>query len=69
MSDDPLWEWCTQYMLEGEARLVRHLLERRFGALPVWADQQLTRATQEDLMRWGQGVLAAKLSLEELLRT
>ena len=69
MFNQKLLEWCQQNKLHGEARLLRHLLEFRFGALPVWADQQLATATEEKLIRWGQAMLGSTLSLEQLLRT
>ena len=62
-------EWWERYTLQGEARLLRRLLERRFGALPTWVDQHLATASEENLIRWGQGILGEKLSLEQLLRT
>ena len=62
-------EWWERYTLQGEARLLRRLLERRFGTLPAWVDQHLATASEENLIRWGQGILGERLSLEQLLRT
>ena len=62
-------EWWERYTLQGEARLLRRLLERRFGALPAWVEQHLATAFKENLIRWCQGILGEKLSLEQLLRT
>jgi hypothetical protein len=62
------WEWYARYKRRGEARLLRLLLERRFGALPVWVDEQLGKATEREMLGWGQGLLSTKLSLEQLLR-
>ena len=69
VSDARKWEWYDRYKLKGEARLLRHLLEHRFGTLPAWIDEQLGKATEREMVRWGQGLLGTKLSLEQLLRT
>ena len=45
--------------VEGESRLLRRLLERRFGVLPEWASEQLTSASEKDLEAWGEAVLTA----------
>ena len=42
---------------EGETRLLKKQLERRFGALPVWAIERLNHANEQDLDRWGDAVL------------
>jgi hypothetical protein len=44
-------EWWERYTLQGEARLLRRLLERRFGALPAWVDEHLATASEENLIR------------------
>ena len=49
-------------------RLLRSLLTRRFGALPDWADQQLSQATTDQLEAWALRVLDAD-SLESVLRS
>jgi hypothetical protein len=54
---------------EGEARLLRHLLEGRFGILPAWVDERLSKATEADLVRWGAQVLDPASTLEQLLGT
>jgi len=48
-------------------RLLRSLLTRRFGPLPDWADQHLSKATTEQLEAWALRVLDAH-SLEAILR-
>jgi hypothetical protein len=62
-------EWWERYKLQGEARLLRRLIERRFGTRPAWADQQLATAREEKLISWGQEILGTTLSLEQLSRT
>ena len=45
--------------VEGESRLLRKQLERRFGALPTWATDKLNSAAEQDLESWGEAVLTA----------
>ena len=45
--------------VEGESRLLRRLLERRFGVLPEWASEQLISASEEQLEAWGEALLTA----------
>jgi hypothetical protein len=62
------WEqWKREGMLEGEARLLHRLLERRFGSLPTWVETRLAKAVEEDLVQWGERVLDPAVSLEQLL--
>ena len=58
-----------QHRLQGQARLLRHLLEIRFGALPPWAEQQVANAPEEQLFAWGVRLLDEKQSLQDVLRT
>jgi predicted transposase YdaD len=51
---------------EGEAALLRRLLVRRFGALPAWAEENLARASIEELETWGDRVLDAATLTEVL---
>jgi predicted transposase YdaD len=51
---------------EGESRVVRKLLQSRFGALPEWVEHRLAAAGTEDLERWAERVLTAE-SLEQVL--
>jgi predicted transposase YdaD len=52
---------------EGEASLLRRMLESRFGALPDWAVQKLEAADRATLEDWGVRLLEAE-SLEEVLK-
>ncbi len=45
--------------VEGVSRLLRRQLERRFGVLPEWASDQLTRASEQQLEVWGEALLTA----------
>jgi hypothetical protein len=54
-------------ILAGEARLLHRLLERRFGSLPTWGEARLSKAVEEELVRWGERVLDPTVSLEQLL--
>jgi hypothetical protein len=51
---------------EGEAALLRRLLERRFGALPAWARDRIAAADTAMLEDWGLRVLDAG-SLDDVL--
>ena len=51
---------------EGELAILRRQIEKRFGALPSWAEQRLSGASTEQLEGMATHVLDAA-SLEELL--
>jgi hypothetical protein len=48
-----------QGLQQGESRLLRKQLERRFGVLPQWASDKLNSAAEQDLESWGEAVLTA----------
>jgi predicted transposase YdaD len=52
-------EGRTEGWIEGEARLLRKLLIRRFGPLPAWAEAKLAGAEPAHLEVWGERVLEA----------
>ena len=54
--------------LEGESKLLKRLLERRFGALPAWATEKLSGASEQTLEAWGEAVLTAS-TLEAVFNT
>ena len=54
-------------LVEGESRLLRRLLERRFGVLPQWATEQLGSAKEVELEAWSEAVLTAP-TLEAVFR-
>ena len=45
--------------IEGESRLLKRLLERRFGLLPQWASERLGRAKEDELEAWSEAILTA----------
>ena len=45
--------------IQGEMQLLHKQLERRFGRLPDWVEAKLAQATEEDLVRWGEGIFDA----------
>ena len=45
--------------VEGESKLLKRQLERRFGVLPAWATEKLTNAPEPALEAWGEDVLTA----------
>jgi predicted transposase YdaD len=53
--------------LEGELVVLRRLIEKRFGAVPAWADERLTQRPTEDLEALSVRLLDAA-TLEELLQ-
>ena len=48
-----------QGIAKGESKLLKRLLERRFGALPAWATEKLSNATEPALDAWGEAILTA----------
>ena len=44
-------------VVTGEAKLLKKLLEKRFGALPSWAITKLESAAEEELETWGESIL------------
>jgi hypothetical protein len=52
--------------LEGELKVVRRWVEKRFGAIPRWAEERLRSCSAEELEALCVRVLDAQ-SLEELL--
>ena len=42
--------------VEGASRILRQMLEKRFGPLPPWADAKLASASQETLEAWTLGL-------------
>lgn len=51
---------------KGEVRLLRRLLEQRFGPLPEWAERRLETADLAKLERWGLRLLEAE-RLEQII--
>ncbi len=45
--------------IEGESKLLKRLLEHRFGVLPAWATAKLSNASESALEAWGEAVLTA----------
>lgn len=50
----------------GEARVLRLLIDKRFGTPPAWTDERLSGASSLQLEQWALRILDAG-SLEELL--
>ena len=51
---------------EGEAIALKKLINMKFGALPAWAEAQITNADTSQLDLWIENILKAE-SLETLL--
>lgn len=52
---------------QGELKILRRLIEKRFGTMPTWAEESLAHRTEIDLEELGVRALDAE-SLEDLLR-
>ena len=52
---------------EGELTVLRRLIERRFGAIPGWADERLVSLSTAALEELSVRILEAR-SIEDLLR-
>lgn len=50
---------------QGEAKLLRRQLSRRFGPLPLWTEQRLEQAGEAELETWADRVLECR-SLDEV---
>ena len=60
-------EWKQQGISEGETKLLRRQLVRRFGPLPAWAEARLKQAGEDDLEVWADRVLDGT-TLEDVLK-
>ena len=52
-------EGLVKGRVEGESRLLKRQLERRFGPLPQWVSERLGSAKEEELETWSEAVLTA----------
>lgn len=52
---------------EGQSLALKKLIQLKFGDLPNWAEQKITRADSEQIDRWISKLLKAN-SLDHLLR-
>ncbi|QSR36653.1 hypothetical protein CFI10_17020 [Marinobacterium iners] len=52
--------------MEGESRLLRKMIEIKFGAIPEWAESVLESADSQQIDLWAESILTAE-SLEALL--
>ncbi|NGZ07134.1 MAG: DUF4351 domain-containing protein [Magnetococcales bacterium] len=51
---------------QGEAKLLTRQLQRRFGSLPDWANEKITKAKSSELEEWSLRLMDAPNSLEEV---
>lgn len=49
---------------QGASRLLRSLLQLRFGPLPPEVDERLTLASEADLARWAERILTSQALAE-----
>lgn len=52
--------------MEGESRLLRKMIEIKFGSIPEWAESVLQSADSQQIDIWAESILTAE-SLEALL--
>jgi hypothetical protein len=52
-------EILRDWMRDGQAGLIRTLLETKYGELPTWADERLAHAKLSDLPRWAKKFVTA----------
>ena len=52
-------EGRAEGMVKGAAKIVRRLLQKRFGEIPPWAEQNILAATFGDLESWADMLLDA----------
>ena len=52
-------EILRDLMRDGQARIIRILLESKFGKLPKWVDERLSQAKLSDIERWAKKFLTA----------
>ena len=52
-------------MQQGEAKLLRRQLTRRFGQLQLWTEQRLEQAGKAEVETWADRVLGCR-SLDEV---
>ena len=58
-------QWHDKGRQEGEAAVLRRLLERRFGNLDEESERRITSADSDQLLGWCDRVLAAT-NIEEI---
>ena len=66
--EDATMKGMQQGKQEGFAELVALQLNLRFNGIPVWVQDQLNAASQEQLVKWAGAILTAK-SLNDLFGT
>jgi len=52
-------EGLLEGVTQGESKLLKKQLARRFGDLPDWVSDKLSNANEQDLEQWGDAVLSA----------
>jgi hypothetical protein len=57
---------CFELMRDGQVSIIRIQLESKFGKLPKWVDERLSRAKLSDVERWAKKLLTAE-TLEGVL--
>ena len=53
-------EWLHTGEKKGEAKMLMHQLQRRFGAVPAWVSEKIAKAEPSSLEEWGLRILDAQ---------
>jgi hypothetical protein len=54
-------------MQQGEGRILIRQIQRRFDQIPLWVQEKITQATEEQLEHWADNILDAA-TLEDVFR-
>jgi len=57
-------EGIQEGTLKGESQILSRQLNKRFGPLPLWAQQNLAEANTDQLELWAERILDAKTLAE-----
>ena len=53
-------EFIQDVIRDDRAKMIRVLLETKFGKLPKWVDERLEAATSVQIERWSKKILTAE---------
>jgi len=61
ITTDPFYKHplVKKAMRDARAKLIRGMLETKFGKLPTWVDERLENAKADEIERWGKKLLTA----------
>jgi len=61
ITTDPFYRhpMVKKAMRDDRAKLIRRMLETKFGKLPKWVDERLEKAKSDEIERWAKKLLTA----------